>query len=64
MSVQKFRSIEEATRERSQPGSETNVRRLTFVLDFWSRLRVGKVPSGVFRYRSPQEAQDAALSRR
>jgi hypothetical protein len=65
MPVTKFRSSEEARRsQRSEPGSETNVRRMTFVLDFWARLRPKTIAHGVFKYRSPQEGQDAALSRR
>lgn len=65
MPVQKFRTSEDARRaQRSVPGSETNVRRMTFVLEFWSRARPKQVPHGVFKYRSQQEAQDAALSRR
>lgn len=64
MPVQKFRSPEEARRaQRSEPGSETNIRRMTFVLEFWSRLRPRTVRPGVFKYRSPQEAQDSANSR-
>ena len=63
MPVTKFRSPQEARRsQRSVPGSETNVRRMTFVLDFWSHLRPKKTPHGVFKYRSPQEAQDAVRS--
>lgn len=60
MPVQKFRSLEEARRaQRSEPGSETNVRRLAFVLDFWSRLHPHKIKHGVFKYRTPAEAQEA-----
>lgn len=62
MPVQKFRTFEEARRtQRSVPGSETNIRRLSFVLEFWSRVRPKKVQSGVFKYRSLQEAQDADM---
>lgn len=65
MPVQKFRTSEDARREqRSVPGSETNVRRMKFVLEFWSRARPKQVPQGVFKYRSPQEAENAELSRR
>ena len=63
MPVTKYRSPDDARRsQRSAPGSEVNVRRMTFVLDFWSRLRPKTVPHGVFKYRSAQEAEDAALS--
>jgi hypothetical protein len=65
MPVEKFRTADDARRaQRSEPGSETNVRRMTFVLEFWSRMRPKRVSHGVFKYRSPKEAQDAALSRR
>lgn len=65
MPVQKFRSPDEARRAlRSEPGSETNVRRMIFVLDFWSRLRPKTAPRGVFKFRSLQDAQQAAISRR
>lgn len=64
MPVHKFRTPEEARHaQRSIPGSETNVRRMRFVLQFWSRVRPKRVPHGVFKYRSQQEA-DADLSRR
>lgn len=57
MAVEKFRSHADARRgQRSRPGSDENVRRMTFVLDFWSRLRPKKVARGVHKYRSPQEA--------
>lgn len=63
MAVEKFRSHADARRgQRSRPGSDENVRRMTFVLDFWSRLRPKTVARGVHKYRSPQEAQDAALT--
>ena len=65
MPVEKFRSLDEARRaQRSEPGSETNVRRMTFVLEFWSRIHPKRVQHGVFKYRSPDEFQGAALSRR
>lgn len=65
MPVEKFRSLDDARRaQRSEPGSERNVRRMTFVLQFWSRVHPKRVQHGVFKYRSPHEAQDAALSRR
>jgi hypothetical protein len=65
MPVQKFHSPDDARRaQRSEPGSETNVQRIDFVLEFWSRIHPRKVPHGVFKYRSQKEAQDAALSRR
>jgi hypothetical protein len=65
MPVEKFRSLDDARRaQRSEPGSALNVRRMTFVLEFWSRIHPKRVPHGVFKYRSPQEVQDAALSRR
>jgi len=65
MPVQKFRDPDEARRsQRSEPGSELNIRRMAFVLEFWSRARPRRVAHGVFKYRSHEEAQDAALSRR
>lgn len=65
MPVQKFRTPEDARHaQRSVPGSETNVRRMSFVLEFWSRARPKRVPHGVFKYRSQEEADDAALLRR
>jgi hypothetical protein len=65
MPVTKFRSPDEARdAQRSVPGSETNVRRMRFVLDFWSRVHPRKVPHGVFKYRSLDEAQRDDLSRR
>lgn len=63
MPVQKFRTSDEARgAQRSIPGSETNVRRMTFVLQFWSRARPKQVRHGVFKYRSQQEAEEAARS--
>lgn len=65
MPIQKFRSLDEArAAQRSRPGSEENLRRLRAVLLFWSRARPKTFQRGVFKYRSVQEAQDAALSRR
>jgi hypothetical protein len=65
MPVQKFRTSDDArSAQRSVPGSETNVRRMKFVLEFWSRARPKQVPHGVFKYRSPEEARDSARSRR
>jgi len=65
MPVTKFRSPDEARdAQRSVPGSETNVRRMRFVLDFWSRVHPRKVPHGVFKYRSLGEAQDDDVSQR
>lgn len=64
MPVEKFRSLDEARRaQRSEPGSDLNVRRMAFVLEFWSRVHPKRVQHGVFKYRSPEEG-DAALSRR
>ena len=63
MPVTKFRTPEEATlHHRSIPGSETNIRRLAFVLEFWSRIHPRKIRRGVFKFRSPQEAREADLS--
>ena len=60
MPIQKFRTSDDARKtQRSVPGSRENVRRMTFVLEFWSRVRPKSVPRGVFKYRSPQEAQEA-----
>jgi hypothetical protein len=65
MPIQKFRSLDASRHsQRAEPGSETNIRRLAFVLDFWSRVHPREVEHGVFKYRSPEEAQAAALSRR
>ena len=64
MPVTKYRTHEEATQPRSVPGSETNIRRLNFVLAFWSKIRPRQVQHGVFKYRSPEEAQQADRSRR
>jgi hypothetical protein len=62
MPVQKFRTFDDARRsQRSEPGSAENLRRLAFVLDFWSRARKRKVPHGVFKFRSPEEADAARL---
>jgi hypothetical protein len=59
MPIKKYRSLDEAKADqRSEPGSETNIRRMTFVLDFWSRVRPKTVPRGVFKYRSIEEAQN------
>ena len=58
MPVTKYRAHEEASQPRSVPGSAMNIRRLNFVLEFWSRIRPREVPRGVFKYRSPQEAQE------
>ena len=60
MPVTKFRSLDEARAAQwSEGGSEENLRRLRFVLKFWSRLRPRRVPHGVFRYRSIEEANAA-----
>lgn len=65
MPIQKFRSPDEARRaQRSEPGSETNIRRMRFVLEFWSRVRPRAIHRGVTKYHSVREAQDAARSRR
>ena len=66
MPVEKFRSTDDARRaQRSSPGSPENLRRLAFVLEFWSRVHPRVPRPGVFKYRSMAEAnQDAALSRR
>ena len=65
MPVQKFRTPDEARKaQRSVPGSEENVRRLRTILEFWSKARPRLIPRGVHKYRSVQEAQDAAHSRR
>ena len=59
MPVQKFRTPDDARRaQRSVPGSEENLRRLAFVLAFWSRIRPRTVPHGVFKFRSPAEAEE------
>ncbi len=64
MPIQKFRSLDASRHsQRSESGSETKIRRLRFVLDFWSRVHPREVEHGVFKYRSPEEAQ-AALSGR
>ena len=64
MPIQKFRSFDEARRaQRSIPGSETNLRRLRFVLEFWSRVRPKTHARGVTKFRSSEDA-DAALSQR
>jgi hypothetical protein len=60
MPVQKFRSSDDARRaQRSTPGSDANIRRMRFVLDFWSRVHPRQIRRGVTKYRSPVEAQDA-----
>lgn len=69
MPVQKFRSLDEARRaQRSTPGGAEIARRMRFVLEFWSRLRPCRVPHGVFKFRSHDEAEKsfslAPLSRR
>lgn len=64
MAVTKFRTPDEASSaQRSAPGSDANVRRMRAILEFWSHARPRKVPRGVFKYRSIEEA-NAALSRR
>ncbi len=58
MPVEKFRTSDEArVSQRSRPGSEENVRRMNFVLEFWSRVHPRQIRRGVFKYRSPAEAQ-------
>jgi hypothetical protein len=66
MSVEKFRSADEARlTQRSIPGSPENLRRLHFVLEFWSRVHPRVARPGVFKYRSIAEAnQDIGFSRR
>lgn len=59
MPVQKFRTPDEARNQPSVPGSDENLRRLAFVLEFWSKVRPRKVPHGVFKFRSPAEAEAA-----
>lgn len=60
MPIQKFRSPDEARcAQRSVPGSETNIRRMRFVLEFWSRVHPREIRRGVSKYRSQREAQDA-----
>ena len=57
MPLEKFRSFDEARRaQRSTPGSPENLRRLSFVMEFWSRVHPRTVRAGVFRYRSIDEA--------
>jgi hypothetical protein len=65
MPVQKFRSTDDPLlQERSRSGSPENLRRLAFVLAFWSHVRPRSAPRGVFKYRSIEESQAATLSRR
>jgi hypothetical protein len=62
MPVQKFRSSDEARRaQRSVPGSEENIRRMRFVLDFWSRVHPREIRRGVTKYRSRNEGDDDAI---
>lgn len=64
MPIQKFKSLEEARRaQRSIPGSETNLRRLRFVLEFWSRVRPKAHTRGVTKFRSMEEADATAVER-
>lgn len=63
MPVEKFRSFDAARdAQRSESGSDVNIRRMRAVLEFWSIARPKTIRRGVFKYRSVQEAQDAALS--
>jgi hypothetical protein len=65
MPITKLRLNEEHRNvSRAAPGSPANVARMRFVLEFWSRVRARHVVHGVSKYRSIEEAQDAALSRR
>jgi len=55
MPVEKFRSTDDARRaQRSVPGSPENLKRMAFVLEFWSRV----ARQGVFKYRSITEANE------
>ena len=65
MPVEKFRNSEDArSAHRSEPGSAENIRRMKFVLDFWSRLRPKHCTPGVFKYRSIQDADEGDSRRR
>lgn len=57
MSVEKFRSLEEAERALwTRGGSPENLRRLRWLYAFWSALHSRAPWRGVHRYRSLQEA--------
>lgn len=58
MPIEKFRSAREARQaQRSEPGSELNLRRMRAILAFWSKARPRPRRPGVFKFRSVEEAQ-------